>query len=96
METVLAVIRGIGLSAARGFGVFVPLLALNLAARYGYLNLAPGFNYYGNNRHSVGDYRLASIRKMDIGNHGRWRDHSHHTGSDDGTQDKIVVIHWRD
>lgn len=47
METILAVITGIGVSAACGFRVFVPLLALNLASMYGYLNLAPGFAWIG-------------------------------------------------
>lgn len=47
MESLLAVITGIGLSAACGFRVFVPLLALNLASTYGYLNLAPGFEWIG-------------------------------------------------
>jgi len=47
METMLAVITGIGLSAACGFRVFVPLLALNLSSIYGYLNLAPGFEWIG-------------------------------------------------
>jgi hypothetical protein len=47
METILAVITGIGLSAACGFRVFVPLLAVNLASTYGYLNLAPGFEWIG-------------------------------------------------
>jgi hypothetical protein len=47
METMLAVITGIGLSAACGFRVFVPLLAHNFASMYGYLNLAPGFEWIG-------------------------------------------------
>ncbi len=47
METIIAVITGIGLSAACGFRVFVPLLALNLASMYGYLHLAPGFEWIG-------------------------------------------------
>lgn len=47
METLIAVITGIGLSAACGFRVFVPLLILNLASIYGYLNLAPGFEWIG-------------------------------------------------
>jgi hypothetical protein len=49
METILAVITGIGLSAACGFRVFVPLLVLNLASAYGYINLAPGFEWIGGN-----------------------------------------------
>lgn len=47
METILAVITGIGLSAACGFRVFVPLLALNVASMCGYLHLAPGFEWIG-------------------------------------------------
>jgi len=47
METLLAVITGIGLSAACGFRVFVPLLALNIASMHGYLNLAPDFDWIG-------------------------------------------------
>jgi hypothetical protein len=47
METILAVITGIGLSAACGFRVFVPLLALNLASMYRYIHLAQGFEWIG-------------------------------------------------
>jgi len=47
METILAVITGIGLSAACGFRIFVPLLALNLASMYGYIHLAQGFEWIG-------------------------------------------------
>jgi hypothetical protein len=36
---------GIGLAAACGFRVFVPLLALGLAGRFGLLPLAPGFEW---------------------------------------------------
>ena len=49
METILAVITGIGLSAACGFRIFVPLLALSIANKYGYLALAPGFEWIGGN-----------------------------------------------
>jgi uncharacterized membrane protein YqaE (UPF0057 family) len=47
METILAVITGIGLSAACGFRIFVPLLALSIATKYDYLALAPGFEWIG-------------------------------------------------
>jgi len=47
METMLAVITGIGLSAACGFRIFVPLLFLNLASMYGYIGLTPGFEWIG-------------------------------------------------
>ena len=49
METILAVITGIGLSAACGFRIFVPLLVLSIANKYGYLALAPGFEWIGDN-----------------------------------------------
>ena len=46
-ETLLAVAVGIGLSAACGFRVFVPLLVMNLAALTGHLHLSPGFEWIG-------------------------------------------------
>lgn len=45
METLLGIAVGIGLSAACGFRVFVPLLAMNLATLSGHLHLAPGFEW---------------------------------------------------
>src|SRR4030042_4138125 len=45
METLLGITVGIGLSAACGFRVFVPLLAMNLATLSGHLHLAPGFEW---------------------------------------------------
>ncbi|OPY77454.1 MAG: hypothetical protein A4E65_02739 [Syntrophorhabdus sp. PtaU1.Bin153] len=47
IETVLGVVTGIGLSAACGFRIFVPLLVMNLAVLYGRLHLAPGFEWIG-------------------------------------------------
>jgi hypothetical protein len=47
METVIMIIVGIGLSAACGFRIFVPLLVMNLASLNGYLQLAPGFEWVG-------------------------------------------------
>ena len=38
---------GIGLSAACGFRVFVPLLVMNLASLSGYLHLGSGFAWIG-------------------------------------------------
>ena len=40
METALSLFLGVGLSAACGFRVFVPLLVMSLAARTGHLTLA--------------------------------------------------------
>jgi len=47
METFLSIIVGIGLAAACGFRVFVPLLILNLAALSGYFVLPEGFSWLG-------------------------------------------------
>ncbi len=45
MESVLAVMVGIGLAASCGFRVFVPLLVVSGAAHAGYLEVAQGFEW---------------------------------------------------
>jgi hypothetical protein len=45
--TILSILIGVGLSAACGFRVFVPLLVMNLAALSGHLHLAQGFQWLG-------------------------------------------------
>src|SRR5438105_11528773 len=47
MQTVLSLCAGIGLSAACGFRVFVPLLIMSVASASGHLTLAPGFEWIG-------------------------------------------------
>ncbi len=47
MGTFLGFIIGIGLSAACGFRVFVPLLGVSIASMSGYLTLTPGFAWLG-------------------------------------------------
>jgi hypothetical protein len=47
MDTVLAIALGIGLSAACGFRVFVPLLVMSVSSLSGHLTLAPGFQWIG-------------------------------------------------
>lgn len=51
MDALFSVLLGIGLSAACGFRIFVPLLVMSLAAQYGSgpfdLPLAPGFAWIG-------------------------------------------------
>jgi len=47
METLLSICVGIGLSAACGFRVFVPLLAMSIDEAYGHLTLACGFDWVG-------------------------------------------------
>jgi hypothetical protein len=63
METILAVITGIGLSAACGFRVFVPLFALNLASMYGYIHLAQGFEWIGGYYATIA-FALATILEI--------------------------------
>ena len=47
METILSICLGIGLSAACGFRVFVPLLVMSVASISGHLTLAHGFEWIG-------------------------------------------------
>lgn len=47
MELLLTVCLGIGLAAAAGFRVFLPLLALSLAAFFDYLPLNEGWQWLG-------------------------------------------------
>lgn len=47
MEMLLAVSAGIGLAAACGFRVFLPLLAASLAVNAGFLNPSPGLLWIG-------------------------------------------------
>ncbi|MBN2318960.1 MAG: DUF4126 domain-containing protein [Acidobacteria bacterium] len=46
-ETLLSVIVGLGLSAACGFRVFVPLLVMSVASLAGHLTLSSGFEWIG-------------------------------------------------
>jgi hypothetical protein len=47
LEVVISLCLGIGLSAACGFRVFVPLLGISVAALSGQLELASGFEWLG-------------------------------------------------
>lgn len=47
LELITVLLIGIGLSAACGFRVFVPLLGASIAAHAGYLQLAPEFAWLG-------------------------------------------------
>src|SRR5512136_886947 len=44
-ETILSFLLGIGLSAAVGFRVFVPMLIVSLASMVGVITLSPGFQW---------------------------------------------------
>src|ERR1700720_3122197 len=47
MQTLMSICVGIGLSAACGFRVFVPLLVMSIASLSGHLALAHGFEWIG-------------------------------------------------
>ena len=47
MELLLSICVGLGLSAACGFRIFVPLLVTSIAAHSGHLNLASNFQWIG-------------------------------------------------
>jgi hypothetical protein len=47
MDVLLSLAVGLGLAAACGFRVFVPLLAASIAAHGGHLELASGFDWIG-------------------------------------------------
>ena len=47
METLLSICLGLGLSAACGFRVFIPLLAASIASLSGHMALSQGFEWVG-------------------------------------------------
>lgn len=47
MDLLLSLCIGIGLSAACGFRIFVPLLIMSIAAKTGHLTLVPAFQWIG-------------------------------------------------
>jgi hypothetical protein len=47
MDTFFGLMIGIGLSAACGFRVFIPLLGMSIAVHTGHLSLSPGFDWIG-------------------------------------------------
>ena len=75
METdlILSFCIGIGLSAACGFRVFVPLLIMSLAVHSGYLTLAPGFQWIGSPV-ALAAFSVATILEI-TGYYIPWLDH---------------------
>ena len=72
-ETFLSVLVGIGLSAACGFRVFVPLLVMSIAALSGNLTLAPGFAWIGTYPAMVA-FAVATVLEI-MGYYIPWVDH---------------------
>jgi len=64
MGTLLSVAVGLGLSAACGFRIFVPMLVMSIAAKAGYLTLAGSFEWIGSTPALIA---LASATALEIG-----------------------------
>ena len=73
METLIGIAIGIGLSAACGFRVFVPLLIMNLASLSGLLHLSSGFAWIGSYYATVA-FGTATIAEV-LGYYIPWLDH---------------------
>ncbi|MBA4150672.1 MAG: DUF4126 domain-containing protein [Verrucomicrobia bacterium] len=63
MEAMLGLLIGIGLSAACGFRVFVPLLIMSIAAHSGHLELSAGFQWIGSDV-AIAAFALATILEI--------------------------------
>jgi len=73
MEFILPILIGVGLSAACGFRVFLPLLALSLANQLGLLSLSPGFEWIGSDT-ATAAFAVAAILEIS-GYFIPWVDH---------------------
>jgi hypothetical protein len=73
VETILGIAVGIGLSAACGFRIFVPLLIMNMAAINGFLHLSPGFAWIGTPYATLA-FTTATIAEI-LGYYIPWFDH---------------------
>jgi hypothetical protein len=73
MELLLSICLGLGLSAACGFRVFVPMLVMSIAANAGQLNLAPAFSWIGSPM-ALAAFGLATVLEV-TGYYVPWVDH---------------------
>jgi hypothetical protein len=73
MDWIFPILIGVGLSAACGFRVFLPLLALSIAAQLGLLNLSPGFEWIGSDAGTMA-FAVATILEI-CGYFIPWVDH---------------------
>ena len=74
MENFLALIIGIGLSAACGFRVFVPLLVMSIAAHTGHLHFAHNFHWIGSDV-ALATFSIATLIEI-AGYYIPWLDHA--------------------
>lgn len=72
-DTLLSLGLGIGLAAACGFRVFVPLLVLSVASRYGYVPLAGGWEWLATTPATVA-FATATVLEV-AGYYIPWFDH---------------------
>ena len=72
-ETMLSVLVGIGLSAACGFRIFVPLLVMSIASLSGQLTLSPGLNWIGTYA-ALAAFSVATVLEV-LGYYIPWVDH---------------------
>lgn len=72
-ETVLAFLVGLGLAAACGFRVFIPLLVMSVAAHGGHLSLTPGFAWIGSTTALLA-FSVAAVLEI-AGYYIPWVDH---------------------
>jgi hypothetical protein len=63
-QLVVGLVTGVGIAAASGFRVFLPLLAMALAARFGGLQLTSGFEWVTSNGAIIA---LATATMVEIG-----------------------------
>jgi hypothetical protein len=73
METVFSVCVGVGLSAACGFRVFVPLLVLSIASHTGHVPLSHGFEWLSSNPALIA-FSVATALEV-LGYYIPWIDH---------------------
>ncbi len=73
METLLSILVGIGLSAACGFRVFVPLLIMSIASLSGHLTLSPGLHWIGTYP-ALAAFAVATVIEV-LGYYIPWVDH---------------------
>ncbi len=72
-ETLLSILLGIGLSAACGFRIFVPLLVMSIASYSGHLTLSAGFEWIGS-LPAVVTFAVATVLEI-AGYYIPWVDH---------------------
>jgi len=73
MDTLLAVCAGLGLAAACGFRVFVPMLIMSIAVQSGHLTVAPGMAWIGSTPATI-SFALATALEVG-GYYIPWLDH---------------------